>query len=161
MLKNDHEAWQLFETLSENSLHHMSATQRDHPNAPKRGGIYEVGHAIDIYSKVDELSQKLDQLLQGVTASSPAQHNCDVCSICSSPSHMITDCPSAHQFPEFVQEQVHQAQNRMAPRPGHDPFSNTYNPGWRNHPNFSWKTQPITHPMPSRPNYQETNFRPR
>ena len=56
MLKNEHEAWQLFETLSENSLHHTSATQRDPPTVPKRGGMYEVGHAIDIYSKVDELS---------------------------------------------------------------------------------------------------------
>ena len=35
MLKNKHEAWQLFETLSENSLHHMFAAQRDPPNAPK------------------------------------------------------------------------------------------------------------------------------
>ena len=24
-----------------------------------------------------------------------------------------------------------------APRPRYDPYSNTYNPGWRNHPNFS------------------------
>ena len=23
-------------------------------------------------------------------------------------------------------------------RPGNNPYSNTYNPGWRNHPNFSW-----------------------
>ena len=64
MLKNEHEAWQLFETLSKNSLHHMSAACRDPPIGPKRGGIYEVGHSIDIYSKVDELSQKLDRLLQ-------------------------------------------------------------------------------------------------
>ena len=137
MLKNEYEAWQLFETLSENSLHHMSSAQRDSPSATKRGGIYEVGHVIDIYSKVDELSQKLDRLLQGGTASSPAHQNHDVYSICSSPNHLITDCPAAHQFPEFVQEQVHQAQARMAPRPGHDPFSNTHNPGWRNHPKFS------------------------
>ena len=137
MLKNEHEAWQLFETLSENSLHHMSAAQRGSPNVPKRGGIYEVGHAIDVYSKVDELSQKLDRLLQGGTASSPTHQHQDICSICSTPNHLITDCPSAHQFPEYVQEQVHQAQTQMAPRPGHDPFSSTYNPGWRNHPNFS------------------------
>ena len=137
MLKNEHEAWQLFETLSENSLHHMSAAQRDSHNAPKRGGIYEVGHAIDVYSKVDELSQKLDRLLQGGTASSPTHQHQDICSICSSPNHLITDCPSAHQYPEYVQEQVHQAQTQMAPRPEHDPFSNTYNPRWRNHPNFS------------------------
>ena len=41
----------------------MSAAQRDPPNVPKQGGIYEVGHATDIYSKIDEISQKLDQIL--------------------------------------------------------------------------------------------------
>ena len=64
MLKSEHKASQLFETLSENSLHYMSATSRETPMLPKRGGIYEVGHSIDIHSKVDELSQKLDRLLQ-------------------------------------------------------------------------------------------------
>jgi hypothetical protein len=24
-------------------------------------------------------------------------------------------------------------------RPQNDPYSNTYNPGWKNHPNFSYK----------------------
>ena len=64
-LKNKHEAWQLFETLSEKLLQHMSTTRRDPPiTGPKGDGMYEVGHSIDIYSKVDELSQKLDQILQ-------------------------------------------------------------------------------------------------
>ena len=31
-----------------------------------------------------------------------------------------------------------QAMDNYNPRPRNDPFSNTYNPGWRNHPNFSW-----------------------
>ncbi|XP_050217802.2 uncharacterized protein LOC126668658 [Mercurialis annua] len=26
-------------------------------------------------------------------------------------------------------------------RQGNDPYSNTYNPGWRNHPNFGWRNQ--------------------
>ncbi|KAA3465597.1 integrase [Gossypium australe] len=26
-------------------------------------------------------------------------------------------------------------------RPQNNPYSNTYNPGWRNHPNFSWGGQ--------------------
>ena len=47
----------------------------------------------------------------------------------------------------------------MAPRPGNDPYSNTYNPGWRNHPNFSWKPQPVTNSSSIRPNYQEPNVR--
>ena len=45
----------------------------------------------------------------------------------------------ASQYPEFVQDQVNALQSFQ--RPGNDPFSNTYNPGWRNHPNFSWKPQ--------------------
>ncbi|CAL8988155.1 unnamed protein product [Prunus brigantina] len=35
-------------------------------------------------------------------------------------------------------------------RPRNDPFSNTYNPGWRDHPNFSWKN-----------NNQFQNFQPK
>ncbi|KAI5666841.1 hypothetical protein M9H77_16694 [Catharanthus roseus] len=61
-----------------------------------------------------------------------------VCAICSSPSHAIYDYPSASLFLEFVQEQVNAAQgfHRQS-----DPYSNTYNPSWRNHPNFSWRQQ--------------------
>ena len=130
MLKNEHEAWWLFETLSENSLHHMSAACRDPPIRPKRGRMYEVGHSIDIYSKIDELSQKLDRILQRENTSSTPHQNNDVCITCSSPNHLIGDCPTTYQFRELVQEQAHQAQIRMAPRPGNDPFSNTCNPGW-------------------------------
>ncbi|KAI5683917.1 hypothetical protein M9H77_05145 [Catharanthus roseus] len=56
-----------------------------------------------------------------------------VCAICSSPSHIIYDCPSASLFLEFVQEQVNSAQgfHRQS-----DPYSNTYNPS-----NFSWRQQ--------------------
>ena len=57
ILTNEHEAWQLLEILSENFQHYMSAACRDPPmTRPKRGGIYEVGHSIDIHRKVDELS---------------------------------------------------------------------------------------------------------
>ena len=49
----------------------------------------------------------------------------------------MTDCHLAPHYPEFVQEHVNAAQGYS--RPVNDPFSNTYNPGWRNHPNFSWK----------------------
>ena len=56
-LKSENEAWHLFETLSENFLHHMSASSRDKSMfVQKRGGIYEVGNFIDIHSKVDKLS---------------------------------------------------------------------------------------------------------
>ena len=59
----------------------------------------------------------------------------EVCILCASSSYTIYECPSATQFPEFVQEQANAAYSR----PGNDPYSNTYNPGWRSHPNFSWQ----------------------
>ncbi|GAA0172981.1 hypothetical protein LIER_26695 [Lithospermum erythrorhizon] len=36
------------------------------------------------------------------------------------------------------QEQVN-VMNGYNPRMRNDPYSNTYNPGWKNHPNFAWK----------------------
>ena len=58
----------LFETLSENSQHHASSGHRAPANpfsAPKKGGIYEVGHAVDVQDQVAAMSRKLDQLLLG------------------------------------------------------------------------------------------------
>ncbi|XP_011004861.1 PREDICTED: uncharacterized protein LOC105111246, partial [Populus euphratica] len=40
---------------------------------------------------------------------------------------------------ECLHEQAH-ALNSFQ-RPNHNPYSQTYNPGWRNHPNFSWKSE--------------------
>ena len=64
MLKSEDEAWQFFEILSENSLHHMSAISREQPmSQQKRDGIYQIENVMDIHSKADKLSQKLDYLL--------------------------------------------------------------------------------------------------
>ncbi|KAI5338677.1 hypothetical protein L3X38_017949 [Prunus dulcis] len=52
-------------------------------------------------------------------------------------------------YPEFVQEQVN-PMNSYNQRARNDPFSNTYNPGWRDHPNLSWKN-----------NNQFQNFQPK
>jgi hypothetical protein len=41
-------------------------------------------------------------------------------------------------FKECLHKQVN-ALNSFQ-RPNQNPYSQTYNPGWRNHPNFSWKS---------------------
>ncbi|KAG8491555.1 hypothetical protein CXB51_014801 [Gossypium anomalum] len=43
-------------------------------------------------------------------------------------------------YPTTEEEQVHYMGNNNS-RPQNNPFSNTYNTGWRNHPNFSWGGQ--------------------
>ena len=133
MLKSEDEAWLLFETLSENSMHHATASRSDRAapvqDSTKKAGIFEIGMNLELSNKVDQLSHKLDQLLLGP---SPAMQ---VCALCASPAHHVLQCPVAPQYPEFVQEQAQMAQNFARPAP--NPFANTYNPGWRNHPNFS------------------------
>ena len=78
--KNKNEVWALFETLSENSQHHASSIRRNLINSssgPKRGGMYEVGHAVDAHDPIALLSKKLDQIVlalgQSKTPTPPIQ----------------------------------------------------------------------------------------
>ncbi|KAI5649739.1 hypothetical protein M9H77_35744 [Catharanthus roseus] len=98
--------------------------------------MYEVSQNVDLSLKVDALSKKFDKLLALNTLPTNSPNVQGVCVICSSPSHIIYDCPSASLFPEFVQEQVNAAQGFHRQN---DLYSNTYNPGRRNP--FSWKQQ--------------------
>ena len=86
--------------------------------------------------QVDMLAHKLDQLLaqnkQETTIppmsnpySDPTQY--DVCTLCASVDHHVSDCPTAAKLPPFIQEQVQVAQRFS--KPNFDPFSNTYNLG--------------------------------
>jgi len=63
------------------------------------------------------------------------QHS--LCSLCLSPMHQVNDCPTPANFSNVSTEQV----NAVFSHLGNDPYSNTYNPRWKNHPNFSWKAQ--------------------
>jgi len=61
----------------------------------------------------------------------PLIHNLG-CTYCQAPHHIF------EEYPVF---QVHQALpehlNAAYTRPQKNPYSQTYNPGWRSHPNFS------------------------
>ncbi|KAL4377024.1 hypothetical protein GQ457_02G029850 [Hibiscus cannabinus] len=46
--------------------------------------------------------------------------------------HHANDCPTMHESASYVGNYNRNANN---------PHSNTYNPGWRQHPNFSWGNQ--------------------
>jgi uncharacterized coiled-coil protein SlyX len=50
--------------------------------------------------------------------------------------------------------------NAAFSRPGNDPYSNTYNPGWRNHLNFSWKGQNAENSTSGPHNQAQSNRQP-
>ncbi|XP_040951863.1 uncharacterized protein [Gossypium hirsutum] len=63
-----------------------------------------------------------------------------VCGICATPEHTTDACPSLCD-----DSMAHLDAVENFPRPPqrrYDPYANTYNPGWRDHPNFSYGANP-------------------
>ena len=87
---------------------------------------------------VDAITKKLDQLMTVGFALNAAHMSTqpEPCSFCSSTMHQVNNCPTAVNYTDVSNEQVNAAFFRL----GNDPYSNTYNPGWRNYPNFSRKS---------------------
>ncbi|XP_038681378.1 uncharacterized protein LOC119982204 isoform X1 [Tripterygium wilfordii] len=57
----------------------------------------------------------------------------EVCAMCSSSMHTIKACPHNPVWQEVTASRIY-SQNRVG-------YSNMYNLGWRDHPNFSWTHQ--------------------
>ncbi|XP_026459468.1 uncharacterized protein LOC113360142 [Papaver somniferum] len=78
------------------------------------------------------------------------------CTICGDQGHTGPQCPLFYPR-ETTRDQVsvlHGGMNsKYESRPKFDPYSNTYNPGWRHNPNFSWskgahQDDPYANPPP-------------
>src|SRR3954471_21271793 len=80
-----------------------------------------------IAAEVERRLKKMTVETQTVAQVQPAQTVS--CEICSGP-HQTVYCFAT---PQQIEEIKFLRQN--------NPYSNTYNPGWKNHPNFAWKYQ--------------------
>jgi hypothetical protein len=84
--------------------------------------------------------KRLDELSVGKPVNAVNTFPVESYSVCASPMHQAQNCPS---MIVFEMEQVNAFNSFQKPSSG--PYTETYNPGWRNHPNFSWKqNQPNT-----------------
>ncbi|XP_078163496.1 uncharacterized protein LOC144558528 [Carex rostrata] len=125
------DAYTLIEDMTLN--HHQWTSERPTPAAPRATpGRHKIDAVTLLSAKFDALTKRLDKL--NVNAVSTGNlFSCDNCGI---GDHSTLECQLGNsQFRELEIEQVN-ALNGFG-RPQNDPFSNTYNPGWRNHPNFS------------------------
>ena len=59
-----------------------------------------------------------------------------MCALCGTMDHCTDMCPIVAEVKE-ARGQVNVV--GQFSRSGNNPYSNTYNPGWRNHPNFGWR----------------------
>ncbi|CAN6465470.1 unnamed protein product [Victoria cruziana] len=133
MMKSEDDAWLLYDTLAENSLHNTGPTLLRHQpttSGASKKGVSEIGSVAHMDQKLDTLSRKLDQLLSTRTTG----YGQPVCTLCDGMGHTVEDCPMARS--DISEQAVNAAQGFSR---SYDPYSVTYNPGWRNHPNFSWR----------------------
>ncbi|XP_017974466.1 PREDICTED: uncharacterized protein LOC108661548 [Theobroma cacao] len=98
-------------------------------------GAYEIDAIGNLAALVVALSKKIDTL--GVHV---VQNSCVVGAMCGD-GHSSDQCSYNSASVQFMGNFNKQQNN---------PYSNTYNPGWKNHPNFSWNNN--TGPSNSNPN---------
>jgi len=76
------------------------------------------------------------------------------CTYCQAMNHVFEECPVF-----LVHQMLHKNMNATFIRPANNSYAPTYNPSWRNHPNFSWsqkKQFPTSNHQPNFFNYQQT-----
>ncbi|GJX38123.1 hypothetical protein Tco_0251426 [Tanacetum coccineum] len=125
------EEWEFFEKLSKGSKTQASVDQNN--NHTSFANFVSNQHGTN--SEISELSKKVDLLLRNIGKGVPnvSQMSHDACSMCGYPSHLVNN---SQYWGAPSNEEVNGVYGH---RPRNDPFSESYNPGWRNHPNFRWK----------------------
>jgi len=105
----------------------------------RASGVYGVDAIDMLASKVDALAQRFDRLgtpsESQIGSSSGAMFEIGaLCQMCGLQGHVVAECHSMYRelsmpMPCKTSTLPHRT----------TPYSNTYNPGWRNRPNFSYR----------------------
>ncbi|XP_022875808.1 uncharacterized protein LOC111394287 [Olea europaea var. sylvestris] len=107
----------------------MWPTDREAPRKTSR--LHNVDAVTALAAQMEVLTMKMDNLSKSVNMVHQSPPVCEGCGA----DHASTRCPLASTHVN-QSEEVSYAQNFQ--RQQNNPFSNTFNPGWKNHPNFSW-----------------------
>ena len=108
----DDEAYKFLENFSESSQQwdFSNCKERSAPTI-KKEGLYEVSEDLDIRSRLDNLTRKVEALALGRGMNSVNQVQSETCSICASPMYTTQMCPSAAGYLDFYIEQENALNN--------------------------------------------------
>ncbi|KAJ0714148.1 putative retrotransposon gag domain, aspartic peptidase domain superfamily [Helianthus annuus] len=115
--KNATEAFEILEKCAV-----KNRTQQPPRGKSSRQGVHHVDDYTAMTARMDALSSKFDRVMEMHSRGSS-----------SGGAYQVGDFSTgemSHEHVDFMGNQY---------RPQNNPYSNTYNPGWKNHPNFSWK----------------------
>ncbi|CAN6566334.1 unnamed protein product [Malus baccata var. baccata] len=94
--------------------------------------VHEVSSTSNLHSQLANLTSIVSQMAEGMKMQGPV-----VCGVCSIQGHVSEKCPQLIENGGWESANAIGFQSQNQSR--HDPYSNTYNPGWRDHPNFKWR----------------------
>ncbi|KAM1331871.1 hypothetical protein ACFX2H_043977 [Malus domestica] len=130
MSKSAREAFELFDMMA-------SESQQWTEEQTQKRGVFEISHSYpNVSAQIAKMENNFNAKFAALMQVSSMPNAQEPCIICSETTHDITQCPNKDSYPELVQEHVNMVNNFIRPRS--DLYSNTYNPGWKNHPNLSW-----------------------
>ena len=129
MNKTEDEAYALLEELANDECQWAG----DRRTLKRHNGKHEVDAITALTAQMETLTKQLQATQMGVHS---IQASLQVCELCGG-SHSSESCQVGNPFGQTQVEQAQYVGNFG--RPQNNPYSQTYNPGWRNHPNFSWK----------------------
>ncbi|KAJ0008379.1 hypothetical protein Pint_30583 [Pistacia integerrima] len=117
-------------------------------------GIYQLREEDNLRARLEVLTKEIEVLkTKDVRAPGPVARieSHEPCFMCNGVDHIPRDCPTYFELREMKEEC---STLGMPFRKTYSPYSNTFNPSWKNHPNFSWRTD--THP----PTQSNSQWRP-
>ncbi|CAN6567516.1 unnamed protein product [Malus baccata var. baccata] len=112
-----------------NAQQYEGVGQRSNPRPHQ---VNEVSAITELQNQMANLTTLLSQVVEG-----PKVKNVAACGVCSMQGHLTDKCPQLIENGGWETLNSVGFGNQYQPR--NDPFSNTYNPGWRDHPNFKWR----------------------
>lgn len=122
--KSPEECYELFEVMASNNF--LKSTDR---NAQKRtAGV----HNLDAFNTLAAQVALLNNNFKNLNVASVSHLVCDFCA----GNHPSMECQAGNPFQVNAPNQVNYVAANQRP---YNPNSNSYNQGWRNHPNFSWR----------------------
>ncbi|XP_050160710.1 uncharacterized protein LOC126634243 [Malus sylvestris] len=130
--KTPRDAKTLIANRALNAQQYEGVGQRD---TPRPHHVNEVSSISELQSQMANLTSMLSQLVEG-----PKTQGTTICGVCSIQGHQSDQCPQLIENGGWESANAVGYGNQNQPR--NDPFSNTYNPGWRDHPNFRWRDAP-------------------
>ena len=133
------------------------------------GGIHHLRENDELQAKIANLTRKLEAIemkkVNEVTSvpqlplvpTGPRVE--EPCIICDDPTHSTINCPNLPQVKGAIQIEQANGLNYQR-KPFNSPYSETYNPGWGKHPNFSWRNEGGSNNLPNNQgsHYQNHGF---